>query len=303
MIEYRALRREELPAWYKHCHSVFTLDDATYFERHFELDPDADCGLIFVAMDGSEIVSTVRVFRRTIWLNGRAVAMGGIGEVSTKPEYRRQGHCEALLRMAVEAMEARGMPVSILFGDQPVYERLGWRFCAARFTAVKAAALPTLSKDETARSFLPEDLPLLMGMYDLFAGRLNGAVIRAEAYWNNWVLKQWKPPVVLLSEGGPVAYACAAKGGDGKTLRVTELTAVPQAEARLPGFLRAIAEAEGCETVRVAATLIPALPGEKLETPRDFMARLNTPFDGLRDADALRGAFGQNAGMFETDMF
>ncbi|MDL2317531.1 GNAT family N-acetyltransferase, partial [Eubacteriales bacterium OttesenSCG-928-A19] len=124
---FRSLEPRELEAWFAHCQSVFRLEDTEYFRRHFLFDPHADASLIFVAMDGEVIASSLRVFRRHIWLKGRVVAMGGIGEVGTKLEYRKRGLAAELLQLAIAAMETQGMPVSILFGDQPIYERAGWR--------------------------------------------------------------------------------------------------------------------------------------------------------------------------------
>lgn len=302
MITYRTLKPSELESWYAHCHSVFTEDAPGYFKGHYEMDPHAETDMIFVAVDGMEIAATVRVFCRTVWLHGRAVAMGGIGEVSTKAAYRRQGLAGNLLRMAIAQMEARGMPVSILYGNQPLYERLGWRFCPVRFSQVEAETLPSLPEDAGVRAYAPEDLAALMGMYDLFAGRLDGAVLRNEAYWRRWVLAQWTEPAVLLLKGRPAAYCCARPSKDGGLFHAEEICAAPQAEALLPGFLRTLAEADGCARIRFRTPLCPSIHGIQNDDPHGMMVRLNLPLEGTADSDALAASM-QHAGMFRVDHF
>lgn len=304
MIEFRTLRTDELPDWYAHCGGVFTTDGPEYFQRHFEMDPYADEKLIFVAMEGNVIVSTVRVFARQVWLNGRAVPMGGIGEVSTNAAYRRQGLAARLLNMAIEAMNARQIPLSILFGSQGIYERAGWRFCPGQVTEVAASALPPLAEGMAVRPFVPEDLGAVMGIYDLFAGRLSGAILRSPAYWRQWVLPQWHQPQVLTCEGRPVAYGCVRPSrSDPTTMHVPELCAAPQGEAMLGAFLGALARQQGCLAIRFLTRLVPQLEGRRETVGNLMMVRLNRPLDGLSDSDALVKRMATEAGMFGVDSF
>lgn len=303
MIEKRTLRPDELEAWYTHCHDVFQIDDRAYFQKHFTLDPDADCSLIFVVVVDGEIVSTVRVFDRTVWISGRAVRMGGIGEVSTKAAHRRQGYAGEMLGMAIDAMRDRHMPVSILFGDRPLYARMGWRFIPVHRTITPASALPDLTGDAVIRSYQQSDLPLLMGMYDFYAGRLDGAVIRSEAYWHTWIAGQWKEPAVLTLNDRPVAYCCAEKREKDAMLLVEELCAAPQGEAYLPGMLKALSKGLACDSVRFLTPLLPKIAGEDATNAHGMMVRVN-------DASCLGDVWGDdtapfmpNAGMFGVDMF
>lgn len=299
MIEFRTLRERELDAWYAHCDSVFH-EEPGYFRKHFEWDPFRDNSLIFVAVDGGKIVSTVRVFDRIVWIAGRAVKMGGIGEVSTKPEYREKGYAGTLLGMAIEAMRERRMPVSILFGDHPMYQRKSWQFYPVIFKRVTRALLPGLPEGARVRPFQPEDLPFIMGIYDLYAGRLDGAVQRSQAYWKQWVLPQWCHPIVLLSEDRPVAYCCLSRDRQQNVLRIEELNATPQGEELLPGFLRAAAN-ESFDEINVYARLIPRIDGHEFVGYR-MMIRANDEYIedwiGERQTPWIR-----HAGMFAVDMF
>lgn len=303
MIAFRALRPAELDDWYAHCQSVFQEEDADYFRKHYERDPDAASDLIFVALDEDAIVSTVRVFARKVWISGRLVSMGGIGEVSTKPFYRRQGIAAALLDMAISAMEAEGMQLSILFGNAPLYSRKGWRFCDVVSTDIRADALPELPKGVAIRPFTEGDLPWLMGMYDLTAARMDGAIFRSEAYWRGWVLPHWLSPMVLQAEDSPVAYCAGSLTRDDPTrASVTEMAFAPQAEPLAAGMLRALAQTLGADVVRFPAMILPGIAGHRVEETRGMMCRLNLPFDGISSTDALVRTMA-NPGMFDTDHF
>ena len=89
-MEFRRLRPEELEDWFTHLVSVFALGSSKggreYFLRHWENDPWKNLEDIFVAVEAGQILSTVRIMPRRIFLAGEEVTMGGIGEVSTKLE-------------------------------------------------------------------------------------------------------------------------------------------------------------------------------------------------------------------------
>lgn len=299
---FRTLKPEEFDAWCDHSQRMFAEERPGYFRDHFMMDPGGDLSLIFVAMDEGTIAATVRVFVRTIWLFGRTVPMGGIGEVSTNPAYRRQGLASELLQLAIAAMEARGMPVSILFGDQKIYAQAGWRFCDLPKRKIMTPMLPALAQDAQVRPFVPGDLDAVMGMYDLYIGRMNGAIVRSEAYWKRWVLPQWRSPFVLEREGRPVAYGCMPVEKNGQRLYVSELCAIPGEEGSLPGFVGHFAREYGCEHALVSAPLMQSVPGEE-PFKFDMMVRLNSPVEGFTDTESLVAAMSQSAGMCSVDSF
>ena len=140
-MEFRALYPEELEAWLDHVTSVFT-GGRQYFSNHWHNDPWRDAEGIRVAVDNGTIVSTVRVFIRKMFLHGEPITVGGIGEVSTRPEYRRRGIATQLLKDSIRFMEDRDIAVSVLFGSQRIYSIEGWEkvpryYARQSFTAEK----------------------------------------------------------------------------------------------------------------------------------------------------------------------
>jgi predicted N-acetyltransferase YhbS len=137
-FEIRALRSTaELEGpWLDLVHSVFSpvRIPRQYFARHWSSDETSSQNLrwVLVAVErrSGRLVATVRVFRRTIYLRGRAVVMGGLGEVSCLPCYRRRGLASALLRRALQLLAEEGVRVCALHAAAAaagMYRRLGWR--------------------------------------------------------------------------------------------------------------------------------------------------------------------------------
>ena len=187
-MEFRALYPEELEAWLDHVTSVFT-GSRQYFSNHWHNDPWQDAEGIRIAVDNGTIVSTVRVFIRKMFLHGEPITVGGIGEVSTRPEYRRHGIATQLLKDSIRFMEDRDIVVSSLHGSQRIYSIEGWekvpRYHARQsFTAEKESeweVRPVNFDDEAEVKRIAE-------LYDQYARKFNGTFVRDEiAYWTRWV--------------------------------------------------------------------------------------------------------------------
>lgn len=299
----RTMQPGELSAWAAHCGEVFAQRGAAYFERHYRLDPTADPSLVLLAVDGDTIAATLRVFQRTVWIAGEKASIGGIGEVCTKPAYRRQGLAGALLQNAIREMERRAMPISLLFGGQAIYEAAGWRACPAPMKQPTMRSLPALPEGCTLRPFCERDLPAVMALYDGFARALDGAVLRDAVYWRRWVLPQWSAPLVLLRGGSVIAYCSAVRDAQG-VLRVHEMGGCECAErpVLLGGLLRRAMEINACEKALVPAALLSGHMETGILLPKAMMARMNIPQKTLPDSDALVRAMG-NAWMCMADHF
>ena len=124
-MEFRALYPDELEKWLDHVTHVFT-GGRQYFSNHWHNDPWRDPEGIRIAVDDGTIVSTVRVFIRKMFLHGEPVTVGGIGEVSTRPEYRRRGLATQLLKDSIQFMVSRDIVMSSLHGSQQIYSVEGW---------------------------------------------------------------------------------------------------------------------------------------------------------------------------------
>lgn len=198
-MEFRALHPEELEAWFDHVGHVFSTS-RQYFVNHWQNDPWKDFEGIRVAVDNGQIVSTLRVFIRSMFLHGEPVSVGGIGEVSTLPEYRRRGLATQLLKDAIRFMEEREIAVSSLHGSQRIYSAEGWE------SVPRHEARQHFSESEsTDWTIRPVDfnsqneLAQIATLYDSYSRKFNGAFVRDDlAYWTDWV--QTESPDAWIAE-------------------------------------------------------------------------------------------------------
>lgn len=226
-VEFRSLHAEELDSWLDHCIFVFnkgvpSAGFRSYFRNHYVNDPWLKTEDILVAVEDGKILSTVRVFHRRIYMLGEEISMGGIGEVSTKPEYQRRGLSSQLLRLAVERMQERGFAVSWLSGIlHDFYGKHGWQSVERRFVeAPLAASAVTVPNPNVRKVDFELDLPKLMELYASTASAWIGALVRSHPdYWSKWVRCEAQTKVML-----------AAPSPDG---------------ARLDGYIAATFHAEG----------------------------------------------------------
>ncbi len=225
-VEFRALRAAELEAWFDHAETVFSVP-RQHFVNHWSNDPWKDLEGIRVAVDGGRIASTVRLFLRRMYLGGVPVAVGGIGEVSTLPEYRRRGLATRLLQDAVGFMRERGIALSSLAGDQRIYGAEGWERIPLYYARTQMAA-----EADGAFHIRPADLGVvaeletLAALYDAYARRFNGTIVRDHpGYWEDWFTTESPRVWVAEAEGAIKAYVSLSETGDAEGLEVKEFVA------------------------------------------------------------------------------
>lgn len=155
--------------------------------NHWENDPWKNLGGIRVAVDGDQIIGTVRVFIRQMYLRGHIIPVGGIGEVSTREEYRRRGIATQLLKDAIRFMEEREIVLSCLRGSRPIYEALGWEAVGCHY-AVARRSSSYVHDFDIRRVDLDDEAELrnLDALYHSYSRRFNGTFLRNEAYWRHW---------------------------------------------------------------------------------------------------------------------
>ena len=268
-MEFRALHPEELETWLDHVTSVFS-GSRQYFSNHWHNDPWQDAEGIRVAVDKGTIVSTVRVFIRKIFLHGEPITVGGIGEVSTRPDYRRRGIATQLLQDSIRFMESRDIVVSVLFGSQRIYSIEGWEkvpryYARQSFTADKQSeweVRPANFDDEV-------EVKRLSDLYNRYARKFNGTVVRDEiTYWTKWVRTESPNAWVAERDGNIEGYISVARREDG--LSVKEFITSEEAFARENGkFLF-----EG-----MLSRVVPQMDAESLEVvyPAPIADGFNAP--------------------------
>ena len=199
-MEFRALYPDELEKWLDHVTHVFS-GGRQYFSNHWHNDPWRDPEGIRIAVDDGKIVSTVRVFIRKMFLHGEPVTVGGIGEVSTHPEYRRQGLATQLLKDSIRFMESSDIVMSSLHGSQRIYSVEGWERVPRYYAKQSFAAKAQVAWDVRPANFDDAaEVERIAALYDGYASKFNGTFVRDDmAYWTNWV--RTESPDAWVAEG------------------------------------------------------------------------------------------------------
>ena len=281
MMAFRTLRDGELDLWAAHCAGVFAgpNDTVDYFRNHFLLDPHRDQNAVFIAEEDGEIASTLRVFRREVSVGGERIPMGGIGEVSTKPAYRKRGLSGELLKMAIEYMKREGLCTSLLFtGVNGHYARYGWFTHPIRSIALDAQLVPTLPEGDVLRPMQPGDVSAIRAMHVPYAAQFDGCIVReVEGYWTDWMTFAWNVPHVVVRNGAIVAYIDAQWDQERSLIGATDYAALPDAPP-----VESCLSALGAKLLWSGAIVMPAAMNPQPDGPfvenNGAMWRLNAPF-------------------------
>jgi len=187
-----------------------------------------------ILIEKKQIASTVKLFIRDFYFKGDVVRTGGIGEVSTKVEYRSQGLAKNLLNMAVGVMKEKKIPVSTLISSKaaPYYAQMGW-VCVPTFVSKQTVPLSLLLESDTSSIkrvdfSSKQELQQVNQIYNNFSQKFNGVICRLNfEYWTVWVRNESPFSFVFVQkrkreEGEEVkGYASVVMQG-GQYLRVRE---------------------------------------------------------------------------------
>jgi len=298
LIDYsiRSLRRDELEDMLVLTSTAFnSTTDA--FRRIYEHDPFYDFKLTRVAEHDGRLISYLRAAPRTIWIGRSMVRMGGIAEVCTLPEYRRRGIASELLKDMVRLMSRRGFPVSMLYGRDTFYRRVGWeRSSIVRWVRVPPKLLPSYEGAEDVRDFREEDLPDVMYLYDSAYAHRSCAMLRNELHWRGRVLK--RTHITVYAPDRVRGYFASTTREEKTETGTRNVLLIQEAGFEDPGGLRALiadmASTHRCDLIVYEGVagdpLLSALsvPGASITIGWSGMFRVN---DVGATLDALKGNF------------
>jgi predicted N-acetyltransferase YhbS len=129
-----------------------------------------------------KIVSAVSVFDRAMWVFGKEIPYGGIGDVSTLPSEQGKGYSSKVMRDVIEFMKAKGYPLSVLFtGIQPYYEKFGFQIAPQTKMVIERF---TVERNPDVRIFdWFKDLEQVQSVHRAFNQSRLFACARTEADW------------------------------------------------------------------------------------------------------------------------
>jgi predicted GNAT family N-acyltransferase len=170
-----------------------------------------------VDLDG-QLLAHLRIYPRTIYMQGVPVRVAGIGNVITAHRARGCGHAGRLLRAVLCALPDEGYAYSLLWTHLPeMYARFGW-------TTIPEPRLEATIPSRTGRAsvqirpWTDADLMAVTQLYEHINRDRAGAVKRTPEYWHaqlNWLhLERREALVASEDQNGLSAYARGALRGN-----------------------------------------------------------------------------------------
>jgi predicted acetyltransferase len=185
-IEIRSVRAEEMSAYRRISTYVFAENDRDPEDRSDEpVQPEwTTCAFV----DG-RIAAVMAAFPFTMRWNGAPVAVAGITDVGTDPEFRRRGLLRRLKEHGFREQRERGQYLAILWASMgAIYQRFGYGLASTdaryEFDPRQAALVDDVASRGSVR-LTPADeaLPELKRAYRTFATPRTLALHRADVAW------------------------------------------------------------------------------------------------------------------------
>ena len=195
-IDIRAVREDELPAWFD-CVSTGFLDRPNIPGIVTEVLPHWDLSRVWGAFDGDLVVGTARTWATELTVPGchpvKAAALSG---VTVRPTHRRQGILRRMLAAEHAAARARGELAGLLYAsDYPIYSRFGYGSAvqtAAWVLDVSSTGFHDAAGGQTGTvAFVPTDeaaVELVRDLYDRWRPMQPGEI--------------WRRPITYLEDLG-----------------------------------------------------------------------------------------------------
>jgi len=254
----------------------YTVTQEQLEERRAWFRPEREWGVF----EDERLLASMTLLPLEIWVHGRKMAMGGIAGVATWPEARRKGCVAGLLRHGLETMRGAGQTVSMLHPFSfPFYRKYGWEMTIERKTyTLEPRHFPPRAAVPGRVERVAKDAGLLDGIYEKFASRYTGTIVRTPEWWERRVFT--KPGLAALyynGDGKPEGYLLYEVKE--RTMTVHEWVCVSE-EARL-GLWRYVADHDSMAdklamTVPVDDPLPFLLPDPRIrqEVVSYFMSRI-----------------------------
>ncbi|MCL2610086.1 MAG: GNAT family N-acetyltransferase [Defluviitaleaceae bacterium] len=158
------------------------------FEMEQEKAPVLKNANVIGWFDGERLTSQVAVYSMHVNIHGKIFAMGGITGVGTYPEYSGLGLVKGILMKSLEEMKNNSQTISYLYPYSiPYYRKKGWEIISdvMSFT-IKDTQLPKKVEVSGYVSRLEQDNEDVREVYDKFARKSHGSLIRADLEWSEY---------------------------------------------------------------------------------------------------------------------
>ncbi|WP_082195482.1 GNAT family N-acetyltransferase [Bacillus testis] len=136
--------------------------------------------------DGDKLISQLVTLPFQVNIHGEIYDMGGVTGVGTYPEYANHGLLHALMKESLKNMREAGQYISYLYPYSiPYYRKKGWEIISDIIEyKIKDTQFTTYKGVSGWVERVDKDHEEIKRVYNEFARKTNGAMIRNETAWN-----------------------------------------------------------------------------------------------------------------------
>lgn len=161
--------------------------------------------------ENDRLISQIVTLPFQVNIHGVIYEMGGVTGVGTYPEYAGYGFIHSLMKESLKNMREAGQYISYLYPYSiPYYRKKGWEIISDKIEyQIKDTQLPKY-RDITGRMRRVDlDDSDVKQVYDTFARKTNGAMVRNQLAWDEWFREETvdlQLAVYYTSEDIPEGY-------------------------------------------------------------------------------------------------
>ncbi|MGM9925926.1 MAG: enhanced intracellular survival protein Eis [Bacillus sp. (in: firmicutes)] len=153
-------------------------------EKRHQLKPGTALGWF----EDDKLISQIVTLPFQVNIHGVTYEMGGVTGVGTYPEYAGHGLIHSLMKESLKNMREAGQYISYLYPYSiPYYRKKGWEIISDRIEyQIKDSQLPKYEDVPGRMRRVDLDDEDAKNVYNEFAKKTNGALIRNQMAWDEW---------------------------------------------------------------------------------------------------------------------
>lgn len=153
-----------------------------FFSDRVLNEPNFDLWQTRIAVQNDKIIATIQIFEKKMWLKGKQVPFGGLGNLAVSPSSINNFNSDELIQDTLDLLDEFGYPLSVVFtNNNDFYAKFGfvvmpsYEYSFEKFAAYDATGVRPFDRYK--------DLERVMEIYYEFNHIRNGSVCRTPDDW------------------------------------------------------------------------------------------------------------------------
>jgi predicted acetyltransferase len=254
------------------CDKAFDNTPYEYFERHLLKDKTLSLNDTRILLVDNQIVSSVQVFPRVMYIKEEKVEFCGIGNVATHPKERKKGYAELVMKDAADYMLKGDTNFSLLTTSiNKYYEKFGYKTLTRELYEINNIR-SVFNPDVRVFDF-DGDFEKIKNIYELYNQNSIGPIYRDEIYWQSQFNFSGEDPklfLVIETNNNIKGYVRALIEKD--KIKILEFAAVTDVDENFQTLMQSICNKTGINKFEIFLSLSEK---QKLKT-KDYTKKTDT---------------------------